>query len=104
MSIIVKEPAKKAKPSIYAYTWNTELDGSFTLRVERRFLARIYEDAGLWKTAIKTVDELDRANHSDQETAVKYVDRKLYKKFPHVWTTTDARCIIRPWKGDLNLA
>ena len=35
MSIIVKEPEKKAKPSIYAYTWNTELDGSFTLRVEQ---------------------------------------------------------------------
>ena len=101
MSIIVKEPEKKAKPSIYAYTWVEELTGGFTLRVEQRFLARIYEDAGLWKTAVKIGEVIDRANHSDQETAVKYVDRMLYKKFPHVWTTTDARVIIAAWKGDL---
>ena len=24
------------------------------------------------------------------------------KKFPHVWTVTDARAIIDPWRGDLN--
>ena len=103
MSIIVKEPERKKKdPVSWAkYTWVEELTGGFTLRVEQRFLARIYEDAGLWKTAVKIGEVIDRANHSDQETAVKYVDRMLYKKFPHVWTTTDARGIIAPWKGDL---
>ena len=105
MSIIVKEPERKKKdPTSWAkYTW-VEGPTGYTLRVEDRFLARIYEDAGLWKTAIKTVEEIDRANHSDLETAAKYVDRLLYKKFPHVWTVTNARCIISPWKGDLNLA
>ena len=35
------------------------------------------------------------------KTAAKTVDRLLYKKFPHVWTVTNARAIIAPWKGDL---
>ena len=103
MSIIVKEPERKKKdPVSWAkYTWVEELTGGYTLRVEDRFLARIYEAAGLWKTAIKTAEGIDRADHSDLETAVKYVDRLLYTKFPHVWTVTNARCIISPWAGNI---
>ena len=104
MSLIVKEPERKKKDatSWAKYTWVDGPDG-FTLRVANEFLARVYEDKklGLWKTAIKTVEGIDRADHSDLETAVKYVDRLLYKKFPHVWTVTNARIIIAPWKGDL---
>ena len=45
MSIIVKEPERKKKdPVSWAkYTWVEELTGGYTLRVEDRFLARIYE-------------------------------------------------------------
>ena len=106
MSIIVKEPERKKKdPTSWAkYTWIEESPDNFTLRVEDRFLARIYKDAalGFWKTAIKTELDIDRANHTDLETAVKYTDRLLYKKFPHVWTVTNARVILAPWKGDLD--
>jgi hypothetical protein len=103
MSLIVKEPERK-KPTPWAkYTWVKESEDNFILRVESDFLARIYKDEklGLWKTAIRLKDRIDRANHSDLETAAKFADTLLYKIVPKVWTVTDARIIIAPWKGDL---
>jgi len=105
MSIIVKEPEKK-KPTPWAtYTWVKESDDNYTLRVDSTFLARIYRDMKVpevWKSAVKLKDDIDRVNHSDLETAAKYVDRLLYKRVPGAWTKTDARVIIAPWKGDLD--
>jgi hypothetical protein len=101
MSLIVKEPEKK-KPTPWAkFAWIKASEDNFTLRVGYEFLARIYKDAGLWKSAVMTKSGVDRVEHPDLETAAKYVDAFLYKKFPRVWTITDARVILTPWKGDL---
>jgi len=101
MSIIVKEPEKK-KPTPWAkYTWVKASENNYTLRVAEGFLARIYADEGLWRTAIKTSAGIVRDTHFTLEDAAKFADRKLYKALPKVWTQTDVRAIISLWKGDL---
>jgi hypothetical protein len=103
VSLIVKEPEKK-KPTPWAkYTWVLDADGSFTIRVDKDFLARIYEDKklGCWRVAVRLRDGVQRTEHQDLEAAAKFADTLLYKIVPKVWTVTDARVIIAPWKGDL---
>ena len=101
MSLIVKEPEKK-KPTPWAkYTWVQESENNYTLRVGGEFLARIYKDASDWRTAIKMDTGIVRDTHFSLEDAAKFADRKLYKALPKVWTVTDVRVIITPWKGDL---
>jgi hypothetical protein len=101
MSLIVKEPAKKAKASPYTYAWVMADTGLLSLTFDENEMC-LYEEAGLW-IATATIDgKRYRAARQSLEDAAKAADRLLYKKFPHVWTQTDARAIISPWKGDLN--
>jgi hypothetical protein len=104
MSLIVSAPKKKAKQSPYTYAWVLEPDGSFTLRAAALCLARLHlsELRPGWRIAAKMNGEVKRGDFESLEDAAKAVDRLLYKNFPHVWTVTDARVIVDPWRGDLN--
>lgn len=102
MTLIVKEPERKKKdPTSWAkYTWTLTEQG-YILRVDSDFLARVYQDGAIWRTAIRTKAGVERDEHKNLEAAAKFADHRLYKCFPHVWTVTNARVIIAPWKGDL---
>ena len=103
MSIIVKEPEKKAKPSIYAHTWVKKDDNDFELHVEGTIMLRIWRtSAETWSMLGRIGEKTYKGTRPSLEEAAKAADRLLYKKFPHVWTTTDARAIIAPWRGDLH--
>ena len=104
MSIIVKEPEKKAKPSVYAHTWVKQDDNDFELHVEGTIMLRIWRtSAETWSMIGCIGEKTYKGTRPSLEEAAKAADTLLYKKFPHVWTTTDARVIIAFWKGDLNL-
>ena len=100
MSIIVKEPAKKAKASPYTYAWVKDANGRFILEVGVDTFY-IWEQAGFWHATAHIAGQSYHSERPTLEEAAKAVDRLLYKKFPRVWTQTDARAIIRPWAGNI---
>jgi hypothetical protein len=103
LSLRITSPPKVSKKvSPYKYTWKLETDSSFTLRVAKDFLARVYAIKSVWRMAVKMNGKLYRGERATLEAASKAVDRMLYKNFAHAWTMTDARCIIAEWKGDLD--
>lgn len=104
MPLLLSVPEKVSKKvSPYKHTWIQETDGSYTIRVGVLFLARLYQFNDLWRMAVRVNGKTYRGERPTLEDAAKAVDRLLYKNLPKEWTVTDARCIIGPWRGDLNL-
>jgi hypothetical protein len=102
MSLIVKAPTKKEKQSPYTYAWVRRESGLMTLVFDDNIMM-LWEENGEWIITATLAGKKYRATRNTLEGAAKAADRLLYKNFPHVWTQTDARVIINPWKGDLNL-
>lgn len=102
MSLIVSAPKKKEKQSPYTYAWVRQENGLFGL-VFKENVMYIWEEGGKWIMTATLGKEKFRGERKTLEDAAKAADRLLYKKFTHVWTVTDPRVIIDPWKGDLNL-
>lgn len=102
MSLIVKAPAKKEKQSPYKYAWKKDECGRFVLEFEKNAFY-IWEQAGVWTATAHIGGQNYHAKRPTLEAAAKAADRLLYKTFSHVWTQTDARVIISPWRGDLIL-
>lgn len=99
--MIVKQPEKK-KPTPWAkYTWVREENGVFGLVIGEDVFF-IWEEHGTWIMTAKIGDKHFRGERRTLEDAAKASDRLLYKNLPKVWTVTDARVIINPWRGDLN--
>lgn len=103
MSLIVKAPAKKEKQSPYSYTWKTIGENCFELDIEGKIKLRIWQMRGktVWYIRARIGAQNFYGERYTLESAAKACDQMLYKKFPHVWTVTDARVIISPWKGEL---
>jgi hypothetical protein len=102
VSLIVKEPEKKKAASWAKYTWVKDDNGRFVLVVGVDTFY-IWEQAGYWYATAHIDGQSYHAERPTLEEAAKAADRLLYKKLPKAWTVTDARGIISPWKGDLNL-
>lgn len=100
MSLIVKAPAKKEKQSPYAYAWVKD-ERKFASLVFDQNVMYIWEEKGVWLATAIIDSKVYRAERKTLEDAAKAADRLLYKTYPHVWTKTDPRVIIGPWKGDL---
>lgn len=103
MSLIVKAPAKKEKQSPYSYAWKAIGTDCFQLDVPEKIKLRIWKhkEKKIWYIRARVGKENYYGERFNLESAAKACDRMLYKKFPHVWTVTDPRVIIDPWKGDL---
>jgi hypothetical protein len=93
-------PSKKVSP--YKHTWVRDDNGLLGLVFGENVMF-IWEENGVWISTATLDGKKYRAERATLEDAAKAADRLLYKKFPHVWTVTDARGIIAPWKGDLCL-
>lgn len=61
----------------------------------------IWEQAGKWTATARINGKNYHAERDTLEDAAKAADRLLYKTMPKVWTVTDVRAIITPWKEDL---
>lgn len=104
MSVEIKSKPKVSKKiSPYKYEWRVEPDGSFTLRIDQRFKARVYEDKSVWRLVVVMGPKTYRGERDSLEAASKSIDRMIYKKLPGVWTVLDARVIMASWKGNLQL-
>jgi hypothetical protein len=100
MSLIIKKPEPKPKQSPYKYAWTRVDNGPMNLVFDDSEMS-IWEENGEWIAAATLGGKKYRTSRDTLEGAAKAADRLLYKNFPHVWTQTDARAIINPWKGDL---
>lgn len=103
MSVIVTAPPKKPKVSAYKYAWARDDNGLFGLIIDTRAVLYIWQDGREWRMTAQFGDKKYNGTRSSLEGAAKAADRLLYKNLPKEWTITDARAIIRPWEGDLNL-
>jgi uncharacterized metal-binding protein len=107
MSLIVSTPKKKEKQSPYKHAWVRDDNGLYGLIIGEDVFF-IWEARGgvwnkiLWKMSASIGGKKYRGERPTLEEAAKASDRLLYKNLPHVWTVTDARAIIDPWRGDLN--
>ena len=105
MSLIVSAPKKKEKQSPYTYAWVSDSDvDSYSLHIAGVITQRIWVQDGVWcmRTTVYNNGKSGFAGHRPTlEEAAKASERLLYKNFPHVWTVTDARAIMKSWKGDL---
>ena len=101
MSLIVKAPAKKEKQSPYTYAWKTVSENCFDLDVPEKISMRIWKNKTVWNIRAFVGGQKYFGERYNLESAAKACDRMLYKKFPHIWTVTDPRVIIRPWSGDI---
>jgi hypothetical protein len=93
-------PRASTKVSPYKHTWVRADNGLLSLVFGHNSML-IWEENGVWISTATLRGKKYRAERATLEYAAKAADRLLYKTFPHVWTVTDARVIIAPWKGDL---
>jgi hypothetical protein len=101
MSLIVSAPKKKDKQSPYTYAWTKVKEDAFELQVPEKITMLIWRDGVIWH--MRSLIGMQRffGVRASLEDAAKAADHLLYKNFPQIWTVTDARAIMKSWKGDL---